>query len=411
MPVTSGLSTSNTRLANTAFTKSFFPRAMRSVWPRLCGTSKSSSTYEPFAFLGAAPLLKYFQGTVQVQPIQSFSFRVPNPLWKNYEVIKRNQFEFDQTFSLPGRVGQHGIRVAQLTDYLLANVILTGSTPGSQNFANFDDGLTYTMTYDGQPLYGTHTVNVAGSLKTYSNLLTGSLPTTANAIDSQDVAVTANQMQQDVSRIVKYVSTLVDQTGALLYPDFDPARQLILIVPAALWAGAELGFRTQGTIGGSSGSSSGATTSIGYKMVKDVIFWSLLTACPNMQSGVPGAVINPPNETTYWFAIDGDYIKPYYFQRFMPVKPGQSIPFGENPQLQAEAIVRALSTEGINVRPEDADVYAATEVDTNLGALGNNSQPSVASQEEFFISSRSRQFVYGAPWFTSGQIDPSGTSN
>ena len=411
MPSTGSLSVANIRLANTAFSKTFFPRAMRAYWPRLCGTTRSSSIYEPFAFLGAAPILKYFNGQVASRPIQSWSMKVPNPAWKNLDVIKRNTFEFDQTFSLPGRVGQHGIRVAQLTDYLLANVILKGSTAGSQNFTNFDDGVTYTMTFDGQPLYGSHTITTPGGTTTFNNILTSAIPNTVAAVDAQDLTVTANQLQLAVSLAVKYFATLTDDSGALLYPDLDPARQLIVIVLPALWAGAELAFRTQGTLGGSNGSSSGSTTNIGYKMVKDVISWSLLQNCPDMVSGSPGAMLSPPNPTSFWIAVDGDYIKPYYFQRFMPLRPGQSIPLGEDPMAQAEAIVKALGQSGIDVRLEDAEVYAATEVDSNLGALGANSQPSVAIREEFFISSRSRQMVYPGPWMASVQVDPTGTSN
>lgn len=408
MPVTAGLSTSTTRLVNTAFTKGFFPRAMQSVWPRLCGTTKSSSMYEPFAFMGAAPMLKYFQGTTNSQSIPSYNFKVPNPTWKNFEVIKRNQFQFDQTRTLNGRVGQHGIRVAQLTDYLLANVILNGDKNGSQNFTNFDDGITYTMTYDGLTLFSQgHSINGT----TFSNIITGNLPDTSALVQAQDIAVTANQLQRDYSLIITFIASLTDNTGALLYPDFDAKRQLILMFPPCLGAGAKLAFQTSGTIGGSSGSSSGATTNIGKEMVKDVIVWSLLQGCPNMTSGLPNGTLSPTYQTQYYWAIDADYIRPYYFQRFMPVQSGQSIPLGEDPAAQAEAIVKALGEKGVSVRAEDAEVYAATEVDTNLGALGANSQESVAAREEFFISSRSTQMVYGSLWFTIGKVDPTGLSS
>jgi hypothetical protein len=386
---------------------------MRSYWPRLCGTTRSSSVYEPFAFMGAAPILKYFQGTVQSLSIPSYSFRVPNPLWKNFETIKRNMFEFDQTRELPGRIGQHGVRVAQLTDYLLANVILQGSTAGSQYFYNFDDNQTYTMTYDALPIYGQHTM---GGL-TFNNILTGQLPNSEAGIIDQDIAITANQLQRCVQQIQAFIASLVDNTGSLLYPDFDAARQLILMFPPILGPAAELAFRTQGTLGGSGGTSgsSGSTTNIGYKIVKDILIWNLLQGCPNMTTGVANingaGYLSPPTPTTFWWAIDGDYIKPFYFQRFIPLAPGQTIPLGDDPAAQAAQIVKAMSMKGIDVRPEDADVYAATEVDSNLGAIGSNAQLSVVTREEFFISSRSRQMVYGSLWWTIGQVDPVGASN
>lgn len=407
MPVTAALTTSTIRLVNTAFTKGFFPRAMRSYWPRVCGTTKSSSMYEPFAFMGAAPMLRYFQGIVSSNAIPSYSFQVPNPVWKNYEVIKRNMFEFDQTRTLNSRVGQHGIRVAQLTDYLLANVIVRGDQANSQYFANFDDGVTYTMTYDKLPMFAPNH-NIAGT--NFSNILTGNLPDTAALVASQDITVTANQLQRDMILIETYIGSLVDNTGAKLYPDFDAERQLILMFPPCLGPGAKLAFTTDGTLGGSAGSSSGSTTNIGRRLVKDIIVWNLLQSCPDMTTGVPNGNLLPTNATQYYFCIDGDYIKPFYFQRFMPIQSGQTIPMGENPEAQAQAIINSLGAKGIDVRPEDAEVYAATEVDTNLGALGQNSQESVMAREEFIISSRSRQMVYGSLWFTFGLVAPSGQS-
>lgn len=408
MPVTTGLSTSSTRLANTAFANSFFPRAMQSVWPRVCGTTKSSSIAEPFAFLGAAPLLRLFQGIMSSQGIASYSMQVPNPVWKNFEVIKRNQFEFDQTRTLNARVGQHGVKVAQTTDYLLANQILNGTTAGSQNFLNPENGITYTTTFDNKPIYSTTHSNDGGTT-TFNNIITGNLPTTAAAIAAQDITVTANQLHRDYELIVDFIASITDDKGALLFPDFDPRKQLIFAFPPILGAGAELAFRTQGTLGGSNGSSSGSTTNIGYKMVKDIIVWNLLRACPNIMTNA-GASISPEHATQYYWMIDGDYVKPWYFQRFMPIKAGDTQPQGEDPAAQAEKVLRLAGTDGINVTPETADVYAATEVDTNLGALGSSAQESVVAREEFFISSRTRQFVFAGTWFNNGIVVPTGTS-
>lgn len=412
MPVTSSTSVATTRLANTAFTKWFWPRTYKSVWPRLCGTTKSHSMFEPFAFLGAVPLLKYYTGKIDNKPVNSFSQIIPNPLWKNFESYRRPQLEFDQTKTFQSRVGQHGVRIAQLTDYILANLILTGSTAGSQNWVNFDDGKTYVLTFDGQPLYGSH--SLGGS--TFNNIITGNLPTTIAALNAQDIAVTVNQLQQAVSQIIQFVSTITDDTGATLFPDFDPAEQLTLMVPPCLAVAADL-FEAGGTIGGTSGSSSGATTNIGRKIVKNIVRWNLLGGCENVMSGGPaitgtsGARFTPPNPTTFWWSIDSDLAKGFYFQRFMPLPTNETIPLGEDPNAQAARYIAAMAERGVNVRPEDADVYAAAEVSTDFSAIGANANRNVIEKEEFFVSSRTRQFVYPGPWFCNGQVDPVGTSN
>jgi hypothetical protein len=410
MPIITGLTTSTTRAANTAFAATFFPRVMRSMWPRICGTTRSSAMVEPFAFLGAAPLLKLFNGTMNAQAITSYKMQVPNPLWKNIEVFGRNQFEFDQTRTLATRVGALGVKVAQHWDYLLANVILTGSTNGSQNFTNPEDGQTYTMTYDNQPIYSTlHTVNNNATYQ--SNIIQGHLPTTIAALSAQDITVGANQMQSDIQSAVQRISTWVDDKGALIFPDFDPARQLTVLIPSALWSYAELAFKVQnGTVGGTSGSSSGGATNIGYRMVKDVIVWNLLSGCPNLTSSIASATVSPVNPTEYYLIIEGDYVKPFYFQRFVPTPQGGTFPLGGDPMSEAERIMQSANTSGLQVRPEAAEIYAATEIDYNLGALGSQAQESVVYREEFFVSARTRGLIFGANWMTTLKIDPTGLS-
>jgi len=417
MPTITGLSVTSTRLANTAFSATFFPRVMRSVWPRICGTTKSSASVEPFAFVGASPLLKLFQGNIPAQAVPSFTLNVPNPIWKNIELWRRSQFELDQTRVLSKRVGMLGVKVAQTWDYLLANVILNGSTAGSQQFLYPEDGNTYTMTFDNQPLFSaSHTVTSfnavgGGNAPTYSNIIQGHLPVGTTSLFAQDVGVTATQLQNDVQAIIQRISTFVDDKGALIYPDFDPARQLVLVVPPQLFAGAELAFRVQGgLIGGSYQSSAGSSTNIGYKMVKDVISWNLLTGCPNLTSISSTATLSPVNVNEYYAFIDGDFVRPFYFQRFMPVKQGETMPLGEDPAAQAARIIDQANTSGLSVTPEAAEVYAATEIDSNLGALGANAQESVVTREEFFVSARTRGMIFPGPWMTALKIDPTGTS-
>lgn len=408
MPAITGLTIANTRAANTAFVTTFFPRFMSSKWARICGTTKSSAPVEPFALEGAAPPLKRFNGTMNSQSSASFAMNVPNPVFKNFESIKRAQFEFDQTRSLAARSGQIGVRVAQGPDFLLANRFLKGSTAGSQNYVFPDDGKTYVMTFDGQPMFSASHNNGDGTSQ--SNILQGHLPNTKAAITGQDMTVTANEMQLDLVTLVDAIAGVTDDKGVQIFTDFDPEKQVIVVVPPILGPAARLAFKTQGTLGGTNGSSSGSTTNIGTSLVKDVIEWNLLAGCIDIESDVPGAKVSPVNPTDYYFLIDGDFVRPFYYQRFVPVGPGQTFPLGEDPAAQAQRVLERANTLGLKVSPEAADVYAATEIMSNLGAIGANAQESVAAREEFFISGRTRFNVFPGPWFTGYRMKPVGGS-
>lgn len=408
MPATTGLSTASTRLANAAFALTYFKRAMKSVWPRVCGTTESHSEYEVFAFNGASPPVKLFQGTMESQVIQSYTINVPNPVWKNIEYIKRNQFEFDQTDSLIKlRVGMIGISIAQIWDYLLAQQMINGGNAGSQNFTMPETGQAYTMTSDNQPIYSlTHN---SGGSATYSNIVIGNLPDTKQQLDNQDLAISANQLQLDVQFIIALIASYQDDKGNMLLPDFDASEQLVLIFPPALTAAMALAFKTTGQIGGSGGTSgsSGGTTSIGNKMVKDVIPFPLLQGCLDITSKMPGGQITPPYATTYYWMILGDYLMPWYQQRFSPLVDI----VGGDPAAESERIMRQAGAKGLPVTPEAASMYASTEIATNLGALGNQSQPEVVLQEQFYVSGRVRGMLFPGPWYANGKIDPSGLTS
>lgn len=420
MPITTSTTTEGTRLANTALATTFFPRVLRSVWSRVCGMTKSSSLYEPFAFLGAAPMLKLFYGTMQSTPIQSFSTNVPNPVWKNYEGIKRNQFEFDQTKTLKNRAAWHGVKLAQTWDYLLANQMINGSATGSQNFLNPDDMKSYTLTFDNQPWFSNgHVTSMNTGAPLFSNILTSNgIPTTSATLFGGDLALYANAMQRDIANAITMFASITDQSGALVYPDLDPERQLVVVVPPCLSTTANLAFRTSGTLAGSNGSTSGSTTNIGKTMVKDVITFSLLQGCPNIIANpqqLPGTAagqIAPTYATTWYIFLDDDFIKPVYFQRFEPLE--DTIPAGYDVEAETNRILKAAKAAGgemSKVNTIMANLFASAEVNTNLDALGNNAQIQTAIDETFFFSSRTRGMIFPGPWTSSIKVDPVGINS
>lgn len=410
MPITQGLTTTNVRLANTALATTFFPRVMKSVWPRICGLTKSSSIYEAFAFLGAPPLLKLWSGTIQSQGIQSYSVNVPNPVWKNYESFRRDQIEFDQTRTLQNRAAWHGTKLAQTWDYLLAQVMMNGTQAGSQNFLNPQNGTSYTMTFDNQPWFSaSHTVaNVQGAT-TFSNIITGNMPTTKAAILAQDITVIANYFQRDMEQIIDQFTSWTDDKGSKIYPNIDPEREIVVVVPPILSAAANLAFTTNGTLGGTSGSASGSVTNIGKRLVKDVITFGLLQGCTDITSQIPGTSVSPQQATQYYVFLDGDFVKPVYFQRFTPLK--NTIPAGYDPDAETNKILNAANESGLKLNPSMAALYATAEVNSNLDQLGNNSSAMTSVDETFFFSSRTRGMIYPGPWFCSCLVAPTGTSN
>lgn len=413
MPIITGLQTSLIRDANTAMATAFFPRFLKSAWPQLCRSTLSTRLVEPFSLDGSAPLLRKFNGTLKSYGLKSWSYHSPNFLFKNFESINREEFEMDQTGTVRKRCGQFGIRVAQAPDYLLAKRIL--SADASSSASTVYKGTTYYTTFEQNiPLFSASHNMYDGS--TQSNIITGNLPSagTVASVAQLDIGAVAQAAIKDLELIIDKIASYKDDKGANMYPDFDPAKSLVLVIPPILRAGFDLAFNTNGALIGGSPSSTlgttGSTTLPAGTKVKKIISPGLLRGCLDIESDDDTTTISPTYATQYYWIIEDDYVAPFYFQRFRPKKGGEYFPMGSDPEAEAEAVLKAANTGGLKPTVESADVYAATEIDTNLGALGNNSQESVVKTESFFISGRSRfQINYGA-WFTAGKVDPSGQS-
>lgn len=405
MPVITGLQTSQVADANVSFALTFFPRARKSFYPKLCGTTRSSRLVEPFTIAGSAPMLQKYNGTLRSKALRSWKTQVPNLLFKNLEEIGRSELEFDQTRTIRQRCAQLGVRVAQYPDFLLAKRILTAHQTASAT-TTFE-GNSYALTFDSKPLFST-THDINGSSQ--SNIISGQLPNTRAAIAAQDIALSANQMQQDMVALLDRICSITDDQGVPMYPEFDPKESLVVVVPPILRPIAQLAFQTSGTIGGTNGDTSGATTNIGQTMVKRVESFGLLRGCPDIEDDQLTAVA-PTNEVEWFAFIEDDFTRPFYWQRFVPKKEGETFPLGEaGVEGEAKAALEAAGVGGLKITPESADVYAATEIDHNFGALGANSQLSVVKDEKFFMSGRARGNIVYGPWMTAYKVLPSGGS-
>jgi hypothetical protein len=410
MPVINGLQLSQVNDANAAFALAFFPRTKKLHYPKLCGNTRSSRLVEPFTLAGSAPIMQAYNGMLKSMGLKSYKSLVPNLLFKNFEEIDRTELEMDQTRTLRSRAAQFGSRVAEYPDYLLAKRILNGSTAGSQTVVF--QGVSYTQTFDGVPFFS---ASHPHSGTNQSNIIQGTLPNVA-ATAQANIAQSAAQMQSDLAILVDAICGVKDDKGAPMYPDFDAKTQLIVVVPPALDTIATLAFLTPGVIGGlttSGTGSNGSSTNLGPQMVKEVVKMGLLKGCPDIEADDPySTTISPVNPTDWYAFIDGDYTKPFYWQRFVPKRGNEVFPLGEgqDPEAEARSIMASVNNAGLNVSIESAEVYASTEIDTNFGALGANAQMSVVKDEKFFISARARgQITYG-PWFTGWRVKPVGGS-
>jgi len=413
MPIITGLQTSLIRDANTAMATAFFPRFMKSFWNRICRSTLSTRLVEPFSLDGSAPLLRKFNGTLKSYGLKSWSYHSPNLLFKNFEAIDREQFEMDQSGTVRKRCGQFGIRIAQAPDYLVAKRLITGDQTSSASVVF--KGVTYYTTFEqGVPIFSSSHNMYDGSNQ--SNIITGNLPSTGTvaSVAASDIGGMAQAMIKDLELIIDKIASYKDDKGAAMYPDFDPEKSLELIVPPILRPVADLAFMTNGAlIGGSPSTSTGSTgsTTVGKgSRVASIISPGLIRGCIDIESDDDAVTVSPTYATQYYWRIVDDFVSPLYFQRFRPKRGGEYFPLVSDPEAEAEAVLNVANTSGLKPSVESADMYAATEIDTNLGALGNAAQESVVKTESFFISARSRfQCNYGF-WPTIGKVDPSGQS-
>jgi hypothetical protein len=406
--------------ANVALATGFFPRFLKSFWPQLCRSTLSNRLVEPFALDGSFPLLSRFYGTLKSYGLASWSYDSPNLLFKNLEIIDREQFEMDQTGTVIKRTAQCGMRVAQGVDYLLAKRILTADLSSSASTVYKNS--TYYTTFESNattqiPLFSSAHNMYSGSNQ--SNIITGGLPAAATvaSIAQNDIAAMAQIVIRDFTLLVDRIASIVDDKGAQMFPDFDPAESLVIVGPPALREVFDYAFAvnvpTSALIGGSPSTSTGSTgsLSIGKKRVKKVLTPGLLRGCIDIEDETGTVTVSPQYATQYYAFIEDDYVAPFYFQRFRPMQSGEFSPPGSNPDAEVEAAIAAAEIAGLRATTEAADMYAATEVLSNLSALGDNAQLSVAVDDAFFISGRTRFNINYGFWPTAYKIDPSGASS
>ena len=188
-----------------------------------------------------------------------------------------------------------------------------------------------------------------------------------------------------------------------MFPNFDAKKSLRIVVPPCLEPAATLLFRTGGVIGGSAGSSSGATTNVFNTMVKGVLSDGFLAGCPDVE-GNPADTVSPVNETDYYAFIDDDFVKPFLFQTFRPPTDSEMFP----PGYDAAAAARKVMAVNNKITISEATQFASTRVDTTFRNIGAQADEYTIRTETFLASARWRgNLIYG-PWFLGWRIKPNG---
>jgi hypothetical protein len=404
-----GLQTSIVGKANTAFALGYFPRVKDQFYKKVSRSVKSTRSVEPFALNGAGPLLRQWKGKVSSAGRNSWAINVPNPLYKSFEEINRGDLEKDQTGSVVASMFQVGMRGAQTPDYVLARKWLTADQSSSTSELYYDDGIIYPTVFEtGTPLFANTHTGVNGTF-TQSNIVQGGLPTTTASYLANDVGTNSQIMLRDISRAINQVMQWTDDRGAILYPNFDPAKDLMIVTPPLLAPAAKLAFSLPGIIGGTtSGGNNGSTTNIGPMFVNQCEAWSLLAGVPDITQEDETVTVSPQFPTQYYGIINNDYISPFYYQYF--VRPSSADMVGGSVEAEARSIMQSASEVGLPIDQVSAQVFASFEVNTNIGSLGTMGQRDIAVTEKFFVEGRTRcNFVYGT-WFTIFKIDPTGQS-
>ncbi len=404
-----GLQSSLVRDANATLASAFLTRQSELIYPKLSGSVTSTRLVEPFTIYGAFPLTRRYKGVVSAETLKSWKLQVPNLLHKSVADVSRFDMEFDQANGLRQLVARGGESMMYSPDYAFATRLKSGHLAASCTETG-DDGIVYNTTFEAGVPYFSAAHNFTGTNQ--SNIVTGNLPTTAAAIIAMDVAAVAQLILRDFSAVVQQFQSFTNDKGALIYPSFDPKKDLVALVPPVLADAFRLAFQSPNAIlGGTGGTSGGSGSTSNYSRIKDVISFAQLATAADVLSSLPGATTAPTATTAYYYMHVNDVVKPMYIQTYRP-KNASEIPGASEAKVPAEyspeGVAKALVAKGYSVPA--ADLYASAIVDHNLGAVGASATRDVVESEQFFVSPRMRyNFVYG-PWFTSIKVAPVGQS-
>jgi len=403
MAYISNTTVSQVGLANAALLGTFAPRSQELVYPKLAMHRVVHRQVEPYTFLGAPPNLSPYAGTMRSTSAPSFQLNIPNVLFKNWSELNRLDVETDQIGAFTAYLKGLGIILAQAPDLTLFTALLNGSTASSATLTS-NDGVSYTMTLDGKPIFSdTH---AAGAYGNQSNIVRGNLPATrADFLNYSlnDQAVLAKKLQNDLALVIDAFSTFQNTNGQFINPYIDPKDNIVVIAPSFMRPAMRLAFQTPMSV-------ISQTTNVSQQFVKDVLCSPF---AEKVVDDVAGTTVTPVTQTDYYVAIVNDPlgIKPFIHQTYAP--PGDLTMFGNqyNPQENIDAAAKASDALGFKLSEGAAAMFASASIDHNLNAIGSNAQASVIQREKFDVSARAYYNVVPGPWYTLIRVTPSNTSS
>ena len=389
MPVINGLSALQTRAVDAVLAQAFFPRAKRWVYPKICGTIRSTSIVEPFAVSGTVPALTEFKGALRSKLMPTWAFNSPNLRYKSLVEVSKPDYLFDQTGTVIKHAQACGVRLAELPEQVFAQRLIKASNTADAS-VQFK-GTTYNITFDSKPLFST--THNTGDGRDQSNLIAGNLPDTIPGLQANDIATNANLMIRDFQTFMAAIASVTDNEGQPIYPSIDTRESVIVLVPTCLQAIAELAFRSPNM------AVINQTTNVMPTFVNEVITSSYING---MIDPATGLRITQPNETDWYIFIKDDFVKPMYQQTYRP--PNLSEIYGYNVDGEIDRIMSGNNT----ISADTANIYLTSGIDTTFQKVGAGSDLATIQNDAFYMSPYyTGNVVYGF-WPTAWRIRPSG---
>lgn len=131
----------NTGLLTKGLRSEFFNRfrAVTTYYQELATRVLSTSDSETYRWLGTVPRMREWGSGRLARGLRTESYSVENLKYESTLEVDRDEIADDQTGQIRVRIGELAQRAATHRDYLLAQLLISGATPGYNSY----DGVTF----------------------------------------------------------------------------------------------------------------------------------------------------------------------------------------------------------------------------------------------------------------------------
>lgn len=414
MPGNMQFSTSARRMVLNTYLYAFTQRAAEFTFGNVVEFVPSHSAYEPFATLGAFPMMTQYMGTVNLESTGSFDWAIPQNVYKAASGINRMTYETDQIGAINAYIQGAGLEIPQFLqrkfsyELLLSTNSTTAPTsqydyldsPPGSSYGGNNGSNQFVTTADGKPFYSTQHVYPSGCIYqgTQSNILQGNLPATIDA--STTIATLSAAILNDIGNvIVPFFHNIYNTNGDFMFGSMNESVMLEFHVPPALKLVFEqLGLNTNSFIN--------MTTNVGARFMARIRCHAYYANCPSIKNN--GQYISPQFANTYFVIMRPNYVTPFVGTVFSPLPAQYQSPLGSNgnpPNAQqarnAYQATAALFPDSIG----DFGRYAgaSTIIDQTFQMQGANAIPQTI-EETFTLSPRFRGNIKPVFWQMSAMV-------